>query len=63
LDQKLATLDQGLSDWQHSTTKRIRTLTDKIVDYATYLEEDRRTQTFIAETQLKEVKAIESLIV
>jgi hypothetical protein len=38
-------------------------MTDKIIDYASYLEEDRRTQTFIADSQLREIKAIEDLIV
>ena len=37
-------------------------MTDKIVDYATYIEEDRRAQAIIHNSQLREVKAIEELI-
>ena len=62
LDHKLTLLDQNLSDWHLSTTKRVTLLTGKIVDYAQYLEEDRRTQAIVADSQARELKAIEELI-
>ena len=55
-------MDRNLSDWHFSTTKRVTLLTGKIVDYAQYLEEDRRAQTIIADSQARELKAIEELI-
>ena len=55
-------LDRNLSDWHLSTTKRVSLLTGKIVDYAQYLEEDRRGQIIVADSQARELKAIEELV-
>ena len=62
-EHKLSTLDRNLSDWHSTTSKRVRLMTDKILDYAQYLEEDRRAQAIVAEAHMREVKAIEDLVV
>ena len=52
-----------MSDWQEITDRKVQTLTERIAEYASYIEEDRRHQELSNDQQLKELKAIELLVI
>ncbi len=51
-------LERDIKDFSETTLKKVQTLTDKIVDYATYLDNDRKAQERAYDDHLKELAAI-----
>ena len=60
---KIGSLDRQMRDWQEVTDRKVHTLTERIAEYASYIEEDRRQQELSNDQQLKELKAIELLVI
>lgn len=58
LDQRMHLLERDIKDFSETTLKKVQTLTDKIVDYATYLDNDRKAQERAYDDHLKELAAI-----
>ena len=58
----MSILERDIKDFSESTLKKVQTLTDKIVDYASYLDADRKSHDLAYESHLRELTAIQQVI-